>query len=330
MKVLVTGASGFVGGWLSRALIEQGVDVRVLARRKSDLSRLDGLPFQRAEGDVTDLNQVTSAVQGMDAVFHLAGLIAYRRQDRAAMENVNVTGTANVISACRTHQTPRLVHMSSVVAVGASFDGKVPLTEKSNYNVEHLDLGYFETKRKAELLVLEAVKNGSIESCIVNPSTIYGPGDAVKGSRGVQTKVARGKFPFYTGGGVNVVAVEDVVEGMIRAWKQGKNGERYILANSNMSIKELFGTIASCAGVPAPYIKLPNFLLHSLGKLGDMAEARGKKALVNSENAWTSTLFHWFDSTKAQKELGLKFRSSQEAIEASVRWSRDNGLLKVD
>src|SRR5690606_38059941 len=155
--------------------------------------------------DVTDPQSVDSATRGMDSVFHLAGLIAYTRSERAAMERVNVQGTRNVIDACRAAKVKKLVHLSSVVAIGASFDGKTLLNEESEFNLGHLNLGYFETKRKAELHVVDAAKRGDFETVILNPGTIYGAGDAKKGSRKTQIKVAQGRFPFYPSGGVNVV-----------------------------------------------------------------------------------------------------------------------------
>lgn len=326
MKVLVTGANGFLGSWLVRELIKRGVSVRALVRPSGDLAELKGLDFEKAFGDITDAESLFAACEEVDTVFHLAGLVAYRRGERDAMEKVNVQGTANVVEAVKKRHVRRLVHVSSVTAVGASFDGR-PLNEDSPYNIGHLDLGYFQTKKKAEDLVREAVRKGEIDAVILNPSTIYGPGDAKKGSRRTQVKVAQGKMPFYTRGGVNVVPVENVVDGILSAWKSGKSGERYILCGENITIKRLFEIIAEKAGVPAPRIGLPNFAVHALGKLGDLLEAGGKKGPLNSENAWTAVLFHWFDSRKAQRELGFNPGSAETAIENSVRWMKENRLI---
>jgi dihydroflavonol-4-reductase len=327
MKVLVTGATGFLGGWLVRRLAQDGLDVRIIKRPKTSLDELADL--QKLEvfpGDVTDLESLQKATKDVDSVFHLAGLIAYTRAQRAAMENVNVQGTANVLQACAENSVRRLLHLSSVTAIGASFDGRQPLNENSPYNLEKLNLGYFETKRKAEELVRKATQAGRVDAVIINPSTIYGPGDAKKGSRSTQLKVARGKFPFYTSGGVNVVSIEDAVHCIVEGWRVGRTGERYIVAGQNLTIKELFEVIASEAGVQAPRYHLPTPAVHLLGKIGDLMEAIGKKGPISSENAWTSTLYHWFDSSKAQRELGLKPRPAREAIRASVAWIKANGL----
>ena len=326
-KVLVTGANGFLGSWLTKKLAELGHEVTILHRPNSDLSDIRGVKFKSALGDVTDLESVAAATQGCDVVFHLAGLVAYKASQRALMEMVNVGGTQNIITACLAKGVKRLLHLSSVVAVGASFDGSTPLTEESPFNLTSLNLGYFETKRKAEALVKSAVKKNGLDAVILNPCTIYGPGDAKKGSRSVQVKVAKGKFPFYTAGGVSIVAVGDIVDGIIKGWQKGRKGERYILSGENISIKTLFTWIAEEAGVPPPKFYLPSPLLHTLGKIGDTLEVFGLKGPVSSENAWTSTLFHWFDSSKARRELDFAPGSSREAVASSVRWMKENGIL---
>lgn len=328
MKILITGATGFVGGWLVRELLNRQYDVKILARKNSDLSDLKNLKFEIATGDITDESSVVNALTDCDSVFHLAGVVGYSKAQRPLMEEVNVKGTLNVLNAIGKRPVRRLVHMSSVVAVGASFDGQHPLNENSEFNLHHLNLGYFETKRKAEELVFEYVKTRGLDAVAVNPSTIYGAGDAKKGSRKVQLKVAQGRFPFYTPGGVNVIAVEDVVSGLLAAWEKGESGQRYILAGENISIKTLFEWIAESAGVQPPQYYLPKPALHLLGKVGDQLEKFGRKGPINSENAWTSTLYHWFDNSKAKQQLGLNPRPAREAIDASVNWIREQGLLK--
>lgn len=326
-KILVTGANGFLGSWVTRRLAEEGHQVFSLVRQSSDLTELKGVKTEYIYGDVTDLHSLLNAFQGMDSVFHLAGLVAYKRTDRAAMEKVNVDGTFNVVEACRATGIRRMVHLSSVVAVGASFDPDHILNEDSTYNLSHLNLGYFETKRKAELIVQEACRQNRLDAVILNPSTIYGPGDARKGSRKTQLKVAQGKFKFYTAGGVNVVSVQDAVDGIVSAWKKGRTGERYILAGDNLLIRQLFEIIASQAGQPSPKYKIPTPVLHGIGMIGDLMGVLGMKSPISQENAWTSTLFHWFDSSKAQRELDFKPRPAEIAISQSIQWIKENGFL---
>jgi dihydroflavonol-4-reductase len=327
MKALVTGANGFLGAWLVKGLIREGYQVSALVRKSSDLSELQGLNPHYVYGDVTDPASLEAAFKGQDIVFHLAGLVAYKKSDQQKLEKVNVEGTKNVVDACLKVGVPQLLHVSSVVAIGASFKPQ-PLTEDFTYNLGHLKLGYFDTKKRAEDIVISAALGGQIRAVCVNPSTIYGFGDARKGSRKNQVKVAKGKLPFYTNGGVNVVAVEDVVEGILLAVKNGKSGERYILAGENMTIKNLFEEIATAAGVKPPARLMPSWLLHSIGFVGDCLFPLGIDIGVSGINAYTATLFHWFDSSKAQRELGFKPTPAKLAIRRSVSWMKENGYLE--
>ncbi len=326
MAVLVTGATGFVGAWLVRRLTEKGETVHVLHRKTSNLEDLKGLDYVSKIGDVTDASSVQRACLDVDTVFHLAGVVGYSKAARPQMDQVNIEGTRHVIEACQAGRKPKLVYMSSVVAVGASFDGQ-PLNEESPYNVSRLNLGYFETKKAAEDLVKEACRNGKIEAVILNPSTIYGAADAKKGSRKTQLKVAQGKFPFYTSGGVSIVSVHDVIEAILTARERGRNGERYILSGENLTIKETFSRIARLGGAKPPSIYLPNLAVKAIGKAGDMLENMGRKGPLNSENAWTAILYHWFDNSKARAELNFNPRPAQEALKESVDWMKQQGLL---
>lgn len=327
MKALVTGANGFLGAWLTKRLLAEGYETTALVRKSSDLSELENCRPQWAYGDVTDIHSLRSAFKGQDVIFHLAGLISYKPQDQALLERVNIEGTRHVVQVCSELQTPQLLHLSSVVAIGSSFTPS-SLNEKSEYTISHLKMGYFDTKKAAEDLVTTAARENRIRAVCVNPSTIYGFGDAKKGSRKNQIKVARGELPFYTGGGVNVVAVEDVIDGILLALRKGQNGERYILASENMTIKSLFEKIAQAASVAAPRHKMPDWALHGIGFLSDSLHPFGVNLGLSRINAYTATMFHWFDSTKAQTELGFKPSSADKAIEKSVRWMQDNGYLK--
>ncbi|WP_374076800.1 NAD-dependent epimerase/dehydratase family protein [Bdellovibrio bacteriovorus] len=327
MKILVTGANGFLGSWVTKALVNEGHHVYALVRPKSDISELEGVNCKYVHGDVTDVHSLLEAFKGVDTVFHLAGVIAYKKSERPLMDKVNVQGTANVVEVCREHKVRRLVYLSSVVAIGAGYTPNDIMNEDSPYNIADLNLGYFETKHQAEKIVKAACDKGDINAVMLNPSTIYGAGDAKKGSRKMQLKVAQGKLSFYTSGGVNVVAVEDVVQGILSAWKNGRKGERYILAGENILIKDLFAMIAAEAGVKAPSRLMPDNVLHAVGAIGDMMEKIGLKGPLSRENAYTATMYHWFDSSKAQRELNFKPRPAREAIHNSVQWMKDQGLL---
>jgi dihydroflavonol-4-reductase len=284
------------------------------------------LGVEEVLGDVCDPLSLENSTRDVDIVYHLAAVIGYNRAMRAEMDKVNIQGTRNVIGAILKNQVPRLLHMSSVCAVGASFDG-TPLDERSPFNLGHLNLGYFESKRAAEQLVMKAVQEKGLNAVMVNPSNIYGAGDAAKGSRKVQIKVAQGRMPIYTSGGVSVIGIEPLINAVLAAAKVGATGERYILGGENITIQKLFGLIAKSAGTRPPQWLLPNWLVHGLGQMGDLQTHLGLHPSLTSETAWTSTLFHWFDSSKAQRVLGLKIRPAAECIEDSVRWMKDHKIV---
>lgn len=324
-KVLITGATGFIGKHLAKTLSQEGFRVSALVRNPKACQDLRDLGVELHQGDVTNNLSVLHALEGKDIVYHLAGKIAYKASERQEMEDVNVKGTQKVVDACVTHQTPHFIHMSSVVAIGSSHTPQV-LNEDSPYTISNLNLGYFETKHKAEKIVRTAFEHNKLNAYILNPSTVYGAGDATKGSRSVQRKVAAGKFPFYTPGGVNVVHVDDVIYCLKTVYKKGRAGERYIVAGDNLSIKDLFTQIAMAAGVPAPKYYLPKAMLHILGFVGDhLLAPLGMKGPLSGETAYTSSMYHWFSSDKAQKELGLKPTPSSHAISESIQWMLKNG-----
>lgn len=330
MRALITGGNGFLGAHLIDKLLSEGLEVTAIVRKTSNLSEIhsaDRIQFEY--GDITDKNSLLNAFQKTkpEVIFHLAGYIGYKKTEREMMEKINVEGTKNVIEAMISAKVPKIVHMSSVVAVGAGYRQSEILDENSKFNLSPLNLGYFETKRQAEELVVAATKHGDIKSVILNPSTIYGPADAKKGSRKTQVKVAQGKFRFYTSGGVSVVSVEDVIEGIYRGFKVGRNGERYILSGENILIKELFEKIARFAEVTPPNLYLPNIALHIIGKAGDLASKLGYPVSLSQENAWTATMFHWFKNDKAKQELGMEFKPADYSIQQSVQWMRENKIL---
>lgn len=330
MRALITGANGFLGAHLTHKLLSSGLECYAQVRPNSDVSELqDCKSLQYAYGDITDkrsLGKILNEVKP-EVIFHLAGYVGYKKSERSIMEKVNVLGTKNLVESMVEAQIPKIIHVSSVVAVGAGFTPLQILDENSQYNLSHLDLGYFETKRKAEELVKQYTNQGQIKSVILNPSTIYGPADAKKGSRKTQVKVAQGKFKFYTSGGVSIVSVEDVIEGIYQGFLKGRNGERYILSGENITIKSLFERIASFANVPAPKYLLPDWVLHTAGFVGDSLSSMGFKDTVSSENAWSATLYHWFSNEKAKKELGIKFKDANYSLKQSVDWMRTEKLI---
>jgi len=263
-----------------------------------------------------------NATKNIDVVFHVAGLVSYSPLDYALMEEINVRGTANVLKASIENKVGRLIFTSSVVAVGASSKKEI-LNEESSYDLGKYKLAYYDTKRRAEGLVLEASRKKEIEAVVLNPSVMFGPGDVVKGSRKTHLKVIKGKFPFYPPGGVNVMHVGDAVHAHINAIKMGRSGERYILSGDNLSVHEFFRMLANEGGHRAPRVALPKWFLKMAFYF-----SRFFKIKTSSDSFLISTLFHFYDSSKARRELDFNPRPAIKGIEDSISWSRAHGFLE--
>ncbi len=306
-RALITGATGFVGSHLVKAWCKAHPQNRavIFRRPSSSLELLQGCAYEDIQGSLFDVGDLTRAMCGVDVVFHLAGVVAYSRLARARMERVNVEAVRSLLQAAQEAKVPKLVHMSSIVAVGANFSAQSqPLNEASSYNLQHLDLGYHETKRRGEALVLAAARAGKVNATVLNPSVIQGAGDKNKGSRRVHRAVSRGRMPFYPPGGASLVDIEEVAGYCLAAVQKGKPGERYILTRENITIKKMFCDLAKSAGARPPRIGLSARLIKFWGHLGDGIEKlTNREQPVNSEVAQTACLFHWYDGRKAQEQL---------------------------
>ncbi|MBE8221607.1 MAG: NAD-dependent epimerase/dehydratase family protein [Bdellovibrionales bacterium] len=327
-KVLVTGATGFIGTHLVSALVKNNYLVCILHRASSNLEAfLDfGPAVTYVSGDITNQESINSAVKDKDYVFHLAGLISSSRKDKNLMKKINVDGTKYIIDACLKHSVKKLIYVSSVVAVGASSNKEI-LNEESVYDDKLNSLSYFDTKKQAEELVLFAVHNQNLPAVILNPSTVYGEGDIKKESRKLQKLAAMGRLPFYTQGGVSVVDIKDVVNAIINSITLGKIGSRYILSGENIEIKNLLECISDISGTRAPFLKVPQFLFYILGFIGDILSYLKISFPFTLEKVKVASLYHWFDSHKAKKELGFTTGTAKDAIKKSILWSKKNNFI---
>ncbi len=330
MKIAMTGASGFLGHHLAHKLIADGHELSVICRASSDLSELGELKYKKVFASLSDVDALKKVLLGQDQVFHLAGLVSYKKSDRAALVETNVFAVQNIVDAISAVGAGRLLHVSSVVAVGAGFQPQQILNEDSPFNLSHLNLGYFETKHQGEEIVRSAARLGKIDAVIVNPSTIYGPGDAKKGSRKAQLQAARGQLKFYPPGGVNIISVDDAVTGILQAIQKGRKGERYILAGENLLLKDVFAIISELAGSQPPKICLSAAVLKTLGHCGDLLSAVTGKKYFSIENAWAAILYHWFSAEKARAELGFQAGPARAAIGQSIQWIQQHPMLGTE
>jgi dihydroflavonol-4-reductase len=315
-KVLVTGASGFVGGHLARRLVDRGADVRILRREASPVGHLQDLALEHHVGDIRDADAVRRAVSGCDLVFHVAGAISYWSGDWDWMNAVNVTGTENVIEACLDADIGRLVHTSSVATLGIP-----PFSqwgdERLIYSWDGYDFGYMATKYAAERRVQEAADE--LDVVIVNPAMILGPDD--RGMFGpLVNLIKRGLLPFYPSGGGCFVHVDDVVSGHLLAAEKGLTGERYILGGENLSWREIMVLIRIYHGRKMG-LPIGGGTIRGFARLATAgARLFGRKPLLTPEMAQLVELDLYFDSGKAIRELGYSYQPIADKLYETLAW----------
>jgi dihydroflavonol-4-reductase len=323
----VTGASGFVGANLVRALLERGWQVRALVRGAAP--SLDGLAVEHVHGDLFAPG-LSDAMRGSDAVFHLAATYSLWHRDRASMLHANVAGTRSVLAAARAAGVPRTIHTSSVAAIGVRAGGiAADETHQSPYGA--LVGAYKRSKFLAEAEARSAVAAGQ-DVVIVSPSTPVGPWDAKPTPTGeIVLRFLRGRMPAYVDTGLNLVDVRDVAAGHLAAYERGVAGERYILGNENLTLREVLERLALIAGRPAPRLRLPRIVPLAYAALGEFVLARaGIAPDVSFESVRMAKQRMFYDSTKAVRELGLPQSSVTTALADAVRWFTEHGYLARD
>jgi len=329
-KVLVTGATGFIGSRLVRKLVSGDNEVYALVRKSSSLVSFSGIldRVRLVEGDVTDPDSLKKAFEGMDRIYHSAGY-TYMGGDSsrdATLNAINVQGSRNVFDAALEAGVERVVHVSSITAVGFSSNRK-PLNESFTWNFDQIQLKYAETKHLAEEEAQKAVARG-LDCVIVNPAFVFGAGDVNFNAGRIIKDVYEGKMPVYPLGGVSVVDVEIVVETTIRAMEVGRCGERYIIGGDNISYKQLAGTISSVTGASAFRFPLPFWMASPLLYLMKRLNFRKKVSkLFNLSMFRVASEFLYFDSSKAIRELGMKSEPHEFSIRRAFEWYRKEGLL---
>ena len=317
-RTLVTGATGFVGSHVARALATRGDDLRVLARRSSSLDALKGLEFERVTGDITDRRAVRRAVDGAERVFHVAGSTSLRERDRKAVWEANVRGARMVFDEALKAGVERVVHTSSVGAIGVAKPGAA-VDETATFDIGHLGIAYVNSKHEAELEALRAAARG-LPVVIVNPSFAFGP-DAPRGtSMDLVKRFLLRRIPAYVDGALNIVDVRDVADGHLLADRKGEVGERYILSGRNFTLDRLFADLSRISGVEPPSLRLPGAVMLSLLQAG----ARAGLPLPSSPDEVRSAMLWWtYRNTRAKRELGFEPRSHEETLEDAVRWQSD-------
>jgi dihydroflavonol-4-reductase len=305
-----------------RALLADGWHVRALVR--SEAPSLDGLEVQRIAGDVFS-PELRDAMRGCDAVFHAAAFYSLWHRDRAALMRVNVDGTRNVLAAARAARVPRVVHTSSVAAIGVRADGAAA-DETYQSEPEALIGAYKRSKYLGELEARRAAAEGQ-DVVVVNPATPVGPWDARPTPTGeIIVRFLNGRMPAYVDTGLNLVDVAEVAEGHLAAYERGVAGQRYILGNENLTLRALLERLAVLSDRPAPRLRLPRAIPLAYAALGEFVLARvGIAPDISFESVRMAKQMMFYDATKSVTELGLRHRDGTLALESAVTWFQEHG-----
>jgi dihydroflavonol-4-reductase len=325
MKALVTGGTGFLGANLAEGLLKQGWQVRILRRKTSPLDAVKDLDVEHAVGDLLDEDSLLAAMHGVDIVFNVAAVSSYWRNKPDWIYRVNVDGARQVFGAAQRSGVKRVVHTSSAAAVG--FIEKRLATEADPFNLPPKRFAYGHSKWLAERIALECVKDGQ-DITLMNPTVILGRRDINWISGSILREAVRGHIPVFPQGGVNFVAVQDVVAGHIAAVEKGRPGERYILGGENLTNRQTIEMACEVVGVKPPRFTQPKWTIPVAAWALDLAAAVvGPRLPLSGEQMRLTSKFIWFDSSKAQGELGLPHTPIRVALQECFEWYKANGYL---
>lgn len=333
MKVLVTGGTGFIGANVVRHLLARGDEVRCVVRSSSPNLCLDGLDVARVQVDLTDGEGLRRALDGVEGVYHLAGVFDPSPQGRALMEAVHVDATRGLCDAALAAGVRRLVLCSSSVTVGFGSlsrpgDEDTPFEDlDAVYGVDGPLRWYYDTKLRSEQLARSYVGRG-LETVIVNPDYIIGAWDIKPTSGALIVTMCKRWLPVYPRGGKCFQDADDCAEGHLLAMQRGTPGRRYLLGNENLSYRELMGMVAEVAGVRAPALPMPRALSEVAGLVGALGSRLDAHRFAGLDRYVLRSMaqVRYRSGRRAADELGVPRTPVREAIEKAVRWFRDHGM----
>jgi dihydroflavonol-4-reductase len=334
-RVLVTGATGFIGSAVTRALVERGAAVVAAVQPGVDRGMIDGLPIEVVEADLRDGDTMAKAARGSRFVFHVAAIYRFWTPRPEEFYEVNVGGTLNVLEAARRAAVERVVYTSTVGTIGlehadgTSSDGLRPASEDQWPRVEHLFGLYKRSKYVAEHEVLRAAAEG-LPIVLVQPTLPVGPCDATPTPTGKTIlDFLNGKMPGFVDTAMNVVDVDDVAAGHLLAGEQGRQGRSYVLGGENLSFREILQLLASITGLPAPRLRVPAAATLAAAHVSELLEGRlaRRPPSVPLEGARMATTKMVYDDSRARSEIGYGSRPAREALTRSARWFADNGYV---
>ena len=328
MKVLVTGPDGLLGSNLIRELLSRGYSVTAMTENDKKLPTIDDLPIQRIIGNLLNPEEIINATVGIDTIIHCAASTSMFPARSEIINKVNIGGTQNIVDACKKNKVKRLIYVGTANSFGSGNLDNLG-TEKNLYSSEHYGLDYMDSKYKAQLIVLENAKNGSLNAIVVNPTFMIGPFDSRPSSGEMVLSIYKRKIPGYTLGGKNFIAVKDVAVAIANAITKGRNGECYILGNENLTYKQAFEKIAKTIGVSPPRLKFATKAVLAFGKINSILATTFKYTTkMPYELTLLSSEIHYYSSAKARDELGLPQTPIEFAIKDCFEWFLENGYLE--
>jgi dihydroflavonol-4-reductase len=327
-KTLLTGATGFVGSAVARALNRAGFPARALVRRGSPRSHLGDLELEFVEGDLRDADSVGRAVEGVRYVFHVAADYRLWARDPREIFTANVDGTRNVMQAALRVGVERVVYTSSVATLALRPDG-MPADEANPLSETQGIGAYKRSKIAAERLVEAMIARDGLPAIIVNPSTPVGPRDVKPTPTGrMIVEAACGRIPGFVDTGLNLVHVDDVADGHLAALERGVVGERYILGGVNVTFADMLADIARLVGRRPPRLRIPHAAVMPIAYAAEaLARFTGREPFATVDGVRMAKHRMFFTAAKAERDLGYRARPYIAGLQDAIRWFRQNGYL---
>ena len=326
MKVFLTGATGFVGHHVAKALVAQGANLRLLVRKSSNLKNLEGIPAETHIGDLLEPESLRPALQGCDAVMHVAADYRLWIPKPDEMYKANVQGTSELLRMAREAGVPRFVYTSSVATMHFRTDGLV-INEDTPVSLKDMVGHYKRSKFLAELEAISAAQSGQ-SVIILNPTTPIGANDWKPTPTGrIFVDFLNGKFPAYMDTGLNLVDVAEVARTHVAALTVGTPGRRYILGGENLTLKQILDKMSAITGIPSPTVKIPFAVAATYAFFEELitGKIKGKEPRATLEEVRMGRKKMFASSAHAQQELDFRIVPIYPAMRASIEWFRANG-----
>jgi dihydroflavonol-4-reductase len=326
MKVFLTGATGFVGHHVAKALAAEGADLRLLVRKTSNLQNLEGIPGDTVVGDLASPASFAPALAGCDAVLHVAADYRLWIRDPDTMYRANVDGTRDLLRLARESKVRRVVYTSSVATMHFFTNGIVS-NEDTPVSLKDMVGHYKRSKFLAEQQAIAAAQDGQ-QVMILNPTTPIGPNDAKPTPTGrIFVDFLNRKFPAYVDTGLNLVDVAEVAHTHVAALTTGTPGRRYILGGENLTLKQILDKMSAITGIPSPTTKIPFAVAATYAFFEETitGRIRGKEPRATLEEVRMGRKKMFASSARAQQELGFRIVPVYPAMRAAIEWFRDHG-----